>query len=152
MSLTRRYSAALFAASALLLGACGGDNAPTNPTDTPEIGDNPRIISISPSSMIFESENGVVPGPQTLATSGLVAIGSAVTFGPVDYGASRDDSNKHACVPGRNLPRVRCELCQDWPGESNCPRRTLDVPLCRRNRGCWALRLHLVQKWTANPR
>lgn len=87
MSLTRRYSTAVLAASVLLLGACGGESAPTNPTpETPEINDNPRIISISPGSMIFESENAVVPAPQTLATSGLVAIGSAVTFGSVQYG------------------------------------------------------------------
>lgn len=85
MSLTRRYSAAVLAASVMLLGACGGE-APANPTpEIPEIGDNPRIISISPGSMVFESENGVVPGPQTLATSGLVAIGSAVNFGMVQY-------------------------------------------------------------------
>lgn len=86
MSLIRRYSAAVLAASVLLLGACGSgaDTSPTTPT-TGEIGDNPRIISISPGSMAFESDDAIVPAPQTLATSGLVAIGSAVSFGPVQY-------------------------------------------------------------------
>jgi hypothetical protein len=162
MSLTRRYSAALFAASALLLGACGGDTAPTNPTDTPEIGDNPRIISISPSSMIFESENGVVPGPQTLATSGLVAIGSAVTFGPVDYNEATSPWLRISSTPifqreplawlhqvsidaaaFNALPDgsyLRAEVPVIVPAALNSP-LTLRVSLCKDLTGCNTIRL-----------
>lgn len=86
MSLIRRYSAASLAAFALLLGACGGEPAPTGPTPgVGEIGDNPLRISIDPGAMMFHSTSVVAPAPQTLATSGLVAIGSAVEFGTTSY-------------------------------------------------------------------
>ena len=89
MSLIRRYSAAVFAASVLLLGACGSESpvVPSTP-ETGDVNDNPRIISINPGSMIFASVDDTPPAPQALATSGLVAIGSAVQFGNIQYDGS----------------------------------------------------------------
>lgn len=82
----RRYAAALVAASALTLGACGNE-VPTAPENGGgSINDNPLMIQLSPAAMIFESATASPPSPQTLAVSGLVAIGSAVEFGAVNYG------------------------------------------------------------------
>jgi hypothetical protein len=80
----------VFAASALLLAACGSE--PVGPTDPSpdenggEIGDNPLLFQISPANMYFNTTDGTVPGPQTVATTGLVAIGSMVTFDRFSYG------------------------------------------------------------------
>lgn len=80
MSLTRRYSAAMLAASALILGACGSET-PVQPT--PEIGesnDNPRNIFADQTSFFFTDAGGSLTGPQQLKIGGLVAIGSYVLF------------------------------------------------------------------------
>ena len=80
MSLTRRYSAAMLAASALILGACGSET-PVQPT--PEIGesnDNPRNIFAENTSFFFTDAGGSLTGPQQLKIGGLVAIGSYVLF------------------------------------------------------------------------
>lgn len=86
MSQMRRYSAAFLGAFALMLSACGSDT-PTTPTDAGNgsVSDNPLMISLSPTGMIFESATATPPAPQTLAVSGLVAIGSAVEFGTISY-------------------------------------------------------------------
>ncbi len=82
----RRYPAALIAAFALVLGACGG-NTPTTTSDQAggSLSDNPLMISLTPGTMVFESATATPPAPQMLMTQGLVAIGSAVEFGAIQY-------------------------------------------------------------------
>ncbi len=86
MSQMRRYSAAFLGAFALVLGACGG-NTPTTPAEqtTGSVGDNPLLISLTPGAMAFSSVTATAPTPQTLMTTGLVAIGSSVGFGAISY-------------------------------------------------------------------
>jgi hypothetical protein len=88
MYLLRRNSVALLAAFAFVLGACSSENTPTEPQvpTTGDIGENPLLIQINPGAMVFASQTAAVPAPQTLAVSGLVAIGSAVSFGTPSYG------------------------------------------------------------------
>lgn len=90
MYLLRRNSAAVLAAFAFVLGACSSESAPTEsqvPT-TGDVGEDPLRIMITPGGMGFSSLTSTVPAPQTLAVSGLVAIGSAAQFGAVSYGES----------------------------------------------------------------
>ena len=82
----RRYAAAVLAASALTLGACGSEA----PTITPEIpsGDavnDPLIMTLNPASLVFQSNTATAPAPQWAGAGGLVTIGSGVIFGPVTY-------------------------------------------------------------------
>jgi hypothetical protein len=81
MSLTRRYSAAVLAASVLLLGACGSESpvAPSTP-EPGEVNDNPRNIFADQSTFFFTDAGGSLTGPQQLKIGGLVAIGSYVLF------------------------------------------------------------------------
>ncbi len=86
MSFLRRHSAAMVAALALVLGACSSE-APTVPNDQADgaLSDNPLRFAIAPGGMVFSSLTATAPGPQTLTTTGLVAIGSAVEFGAPRY-------------------------------------------------------------------
>jgi hypothetical protein len=87
MSLLRRYSAAFVVATALVLGACGGETAPTAPEGPGEVdlANDPLIFGLNPSSFVFQSLTATAPPDQVLGVNGLVAIGSAAEFGDLSY-------------------------------------------------------------------
>lgn len=86
MLLLRRYAAAVVAASALTLGACGSE-APTMAPELPtgDAVNDPLIMTLNPAALVFQSNTATAPGPQWAGAGGLVTIGSGVIFGTVVY-------------------------------------------------------------------
>lgn len=90
MYLLRRYAAALVAASALTLGACGSE-APTateNPGTDGAVFDNPRIFSLNPATVTFTRQPGdpLPTGPQWSLVQGIIAAATFPQFGPITWG------------------------------------------------------------------
>lgn len=90
MSMMRRYAAALVAALALTLGACGGEtltSADPGPTDGAVV-DNIRNYSIQPGTVTFTRlPGGPFPtGSMSVLYQGIIALGSVVQTGAIQYG------------------------------------------------------------------
>lgn len=176
MTLFRRFPAALLAASAILFAACGSEPAgPSDPVPTDgEVNDNPLLFQISPDHMYFNTTDGTVPGPQTLATTGLVAIGSMVTFDRFSYGddgvapwlriapvptfqreplawlnAVWVDAAAYNALPVRDEAYTAIAHA-NVPAALNTPQH-LFVQLCNEPNGCFSLRLGDVKTDEITP-